>query len=122
MMKDTRKQLGAEGERRAEEYLVSSGCRILAKNWRCRSGELDLVAEANGCILFVEVRSRRRTGSYGIPQESVTPAKQRQVRELAQRYLLAQRLRDVPVRFDVIAVHFERDGTFADLEHICGAF
>jgi putative endonuclease len=121
-MKDTRKQLGAEGERRAEEYLVQSGCRILAKNWRCRFGELDLVAEAKGWVIFVEVRARRRTGSYGTPQESITLAKQRKVRELAQRYLQAHRMGDVAVRFDVIAVHFEEDGTFAELEHVKEAF
>jgi putative endonuclease len=121
-MKDQRKQLGAEAEQLAAAQLEEAGCRIIARNWRCRSGELDLVVESEGRIVFVEVRSRRSTGSYGTPQESVTFHKQRQVRETAQRFLAANRMLEVPVRFDVMAVLFTLDKQLVRIDHLRGAF
>jgi putative endonuclease len=122
VMRGQRKQLGAEAEQLAAAQLEESGCRILARNWRCRTGELDIVAESEGRIVFVEVRSRRLTGSYGTPQESVTFHKQRQVRETAQRFLAAHRMLDTPVRFDVMAVLFTLDKQLVRIDHLRGAF
>lgn len=119
---DGRKQLGAEGERIAAEYMIREGYRIISQNWRCRSGELDIVAVKNDQLVFVEVRSRRLTGRFGTPQESVDVRKQNQVRQTAQFFLYRHPQYDLPVRFDVIALHFSPDGIFSHLDHIINAF
>lgn len=118
----SRRRLGVEGEERAAELLIGKGYRLIDRNWRCRSGEIDLIAERGERLIFVEVRSRRRTGRFGTPQESVTALKQKQVRETALTYLHWHRLQERPVRFDVIAVWFEPDGRFSELIHVEGAF
>ncbi len=122
MRNDRRKELGRQGEQYAREHLSQNGYRIVAQNWRCRTGEIDLVAERDGVLVFVEVRTRRMTGRYGTPQESVDFRKQRQVRETAQMYLYRHRLYDVKVRFDVICVLLSPEGVFSRLDHIHGAF
>jgi putative endonuclease len=120
--KDGRKALGARGEAVAAVHLKEQGFIIVASNWRCRSGELDLIAEKDGLLVFIEVRTRTKTGTFGTPQESVTARKQKQVRETAQFYMYACNLLDKAVRFDVICLQFARDGTFLTLDHIEDAF
>ncbi len=73
-----RQRLGASGERRAASWLEARGYRILDRNWRCPSGELDLVAELADELVIVEVKTRRGS-AMGAPEEAITPAK----RELA---------------------------------------
>jgi putative endonuclease len=119
----TRKELGARGEQLAAEHLQQNGFRIVARNWRCRSGELDLIAENEEVLLFVEVRSRTNTGTFGTAQESIDVRKMRQVRETAQVYLhMKQREEGVPVRFDVICATYHLDGSLISLDHIANAF
>ena len=97
------KQDGDWGEALAAEYLEARGCRIVEKEWRCRLGEIDLIAEKDGMLLFVEVKLRTNL-RYGMPRESVTAKKQEKLRSAALLYLSMHGL-DAPARFDVAEVY-----------------
>ncbi|GAB2637141.1 YraN family protein [Nocardia goodfellowii] len=97
------KALGARGEELAARYLLATGWEIVGRNWRCRFGELDLIAHDSKVTAFIEVKTRRGLG-FGRPEESVTYQKRRRIRQLALLWLHEQ---DGPfrwVRFDVISV------------------
>ncbi|MGY2002227.1 YraN family protein [Blastococcus sp. SYSU DS1024] len=113
-------ELGARGERIAVAYLTDAGLRVLDRNWRCREGELDLVAREGDALVFCEVKTRAGTG-YGHPVEAVTPAKQRRLRVLAQRWLAAHDEHAPEVRFDVVGVLAHRERP-AVVTHLRGAF
>jgi putative endonuclease len=100
---DPRRALGAAGEARAAAWYGSRGYRVLARNWRCRDGELDLVVTRGRVVVFVEVKTRR-TDRFGVPAEAVTPAKQQRIRVLASRYLAETELRPRAIRFDVVSI------------------
>ncbi|WP_027084281.1 YraN family protein [Cohnella panacarvi] len=120
---DNRAATGRMGEQAAADYLANLGYRIVARNWRCRIGEIDLIAEDGGTLVFVEVRARTNPTKFGTALEAVTPLKQRQVREVAAYYLAQRKSASPPsVRCDVVAVTFRLDGTIAELRHIPGAF
>jgi putative endonuclease len=99
----TTTELGAHGERIAVAYLTDAGLRVLDRNWRCRDGELDIVARDGDALVFCEVKTRRGTG-YGRPVEAVDRAKQRRLRTLAQRWLAAHEEHAPELRFDVVGV------------------
>lgn len=113
---------GLAAEEAAAAYLSEAGCRIVARNWRCRTGEIDLVVQDGETLVFAEVRSRTSPTRFGTAVEAVTPAKCRQVRDTAQVYLKAAGISGVSIRFDVIAVTFAHDGSVTELKHIPGAF
>ncbi|MGV9614882.1 YraN family protein [Nocardia xishanensis] len=95
--------LGAYGEELAARFLQDSGMEIVVRNWRCRYGELDLIARNSDTTAFVEVKTRSGLG-FGTPAEAVTFAKQQRIRRLALLWLAEQ---DGPwrrIRFDVISV------------------
>src|ERR1700694_3377214 len=81
-----RQGLGRTGERLAAEELVRRGYRILEKNFRCVHGEVDLVAEDEHDLIFVEVKTRRGN-AYGLPEEAVTPRKRQKIIQVASYYL-----------------------------------
>jgi len=114
-----RRGLGAFGERVAAAHLEAKGYRIRARNFRCREGEIDIVAEDGDCLVFVEVRTRRGD-AFGSPAESVTAAKERRLLTVAKAYL--QQHNDVPPnqRIDVVAVELSR-GRLLAVQHIEGA-
>lgn len=93
---------GADAEQRAADYLVARGLRVLARNWRCRGGELDLVMQEGDTVVFVEVRARSHD-TFGGAKASITPTKQARV-ILAARHFLADRRLDAPCRFDAICI------------------
>ena len=97
------KQDGDWGEALVEEYLSGRGCRIVEREWRCRFGEIDLIAEQDGVLLFVEVKLRTNL-QYGAPREYVTAKKQERLRTAALLYLSRHRA-EAPVRFDVAEVY-----------------
>jgi putative endonuclease len=99
-----RGELGRCGEALACDRLTAGGLRIVARNWRCQTGEIDVVAEAPGLLVFCEVKTRRGDG-YGSPAAAVTPAKQARLRGLAAAYLAATPHRPCRVRFDVANVN-----------------
>jgi len=96
------KKLGLLGEEMAAKYLAQNGCRIIEKNFRVRSGEIDLIVLDKDCLCFVEVKTRT---AYGSPQEAVSINKQKKITRLAKFYLRDRfRHLDVRCRFDVVAV------------------
>ena len=114
-MTDARRAFGQAGEDRAASWYRARGYEVLARNWRCPDGELDLVVARGRTLVFVEVKARR-TDRFGIPAEAVTPVKQRRLRALARRYLEATGARPATLRFDVVSILAGR------LEVIAGAF
>lgn len=96
---------GREGEKAAAEYLLSSGIKILDRNFRCPLGEIDLVAKDGEAIVFVEVRSRQIDGICS-PEESITMNKRRRVARAALWYLKQRGLQNFHARFDVVAVRW----------------
>ncbi|MDK8193499.1 YraN family protein [Paenibacillus sp. UMB7766-LJ446] len=118
----TRQQKGRLGEEAACDWLREHHYRILRQNWRCRSGEIDIVAVHEGMIIFIEVRSRSGTGKYGTPQESVDIRKIQQVRATASVYLQMTGETNHQIRFDVIAVMLDKAGETVSLDHIINAF
>ncbi|HVK72413.1 MAG TPA: YraN family protein [Kofleriaceae bacterium] len=110
-----RQERGARGEAAAERALRDAGFRIVERNFRCKAGELDLVAFDQGTLVFVEVRSRR-DARFGGGLAAVSPAKLRQVARVAAVYLAARRPTFTTCRFDVIAI------TGDELVHIRDAF
>ena len=119
-VKPGRRDLGAFGERVAAAHLEAKGYRIRERNFRTREGEIDIVAERGGVLVFVEVRTRRGD-ALGSPAESVTAAKATHILAAAQAY--AQARQDCPAdqRIDVIAVSLAPDGRVLALDHIEGA-
>jgi putative endonuclease len=110
-----RRSLGHFGEIVAEGFLRRRGYEIVERNWRCRQGEVDLVAREGGDWVFVEVRTRRGRGC-GTAEESLTPAKQRRLLQLARAFLQERDLEDVSWRIDVVAVELDRAGRVSRLE------
>jgi len=114
--------VGRAGEEVAAAFLAESGLVVEERNWRCRAGELDLIARDGDILVFAEVRSRTSPSRYGEAIEAVTPRKCRQVRELAGIYLKTRKLAAQSARFDVVAVTFRRDGSVAEIRHVPNAF
>jgi putative endonuclease len=103
-------------QRAARRALEESGLQVIEENYRCRWGELDIVALQPGTLVFVEVRSHT-VGSFGTPEESITPKKAARLRLLADHYRSARAHLDLPgsTRIDVVAVDLDRRGGVADL-------
>ena len=102
-MSDVRQELGKAGEDLAVRELVSRGYAIRDRRYRTRRGEIDIVCEDRGTIVFVEVRAKA-AAAFGSAAGSVTPAKQRRVTACAVEYLARHRLIGRPCRFDVVAI------------------
>jgi putative endonuclease len=105
----TRAELGALGEQLATDHLTGLGLRVLARNWRCRYGELDVIAvdPTSGTVVFVEVKTRTGDGFGGLAQ-AVTEQKLRRLRRLAGWWLATQGGRWTEIRIDVIGVRVGR--------------
>lgn len=116
----SRARIGAHGEQLAVDYLTSLGLRVLARNWRCRHGELDVIAvDADGqTVVFVEVKTRTNDRFGGVEQ-AVTPQKVRRLRRLAGAWLAAQDDRWAQVRIDVVGIRIGR-GPVPEITHVRG--
>ncbi len=110
-----RRSLGRWGEELAARQLAARGYTILARNWRCEAGELDLVAQDGNSLVFVEVRTRRGQ-ALGTPEESVTAEKQARLIALAESYLQAHPWTG-DWRIDVIAIEMDRRGRVLRIDH-----
>lgn len=119
-MLNSRQQLGLRGEEKVADYLQKKGYTILVKNYRCKAGEIDIIARDGEELVFIEVKTRSSL-RFGSPAEAVTPRKQRQITRTAQWYLSERQLFDVPARFDVITV-LGADQANATIDHIDNAF
>jgi putative endonuclease len=96
-------RIGRQGEDRAAARYRAAGYAVLARNWRCAAGEIDLVCARGDTLVVCEVKARSRD-AHGHPVEAVTPAKQRRLRRLAATWLRGQAARWAIVRFDVVSV------------------
>lgn len=112
---------GSYGEKIACSYLRRKSFRIVTKNYRCRLGEIDIVARKRDILVFVEVKTRLNKG-FGEPFEAVTMAKQRRLRRLGEHFLLRHRLFDQVARFDIISIVIGSNGGVNELIHIENAF
>lgn len=115
----SRAEIGALGEQLAVDHLTGSGMTVLSRNWRCRWGELDIVAaDSDGTtVVFVEVKARTGTGFGGV-EEAVTRDKVRRVRRLAALWLVENNQRWPNLRIDVIGVRL--GGSRPELLHLKG--
>lgn len=113
-------ELGRRGEQLAAQFLERQGLVVLSRNWRCRHGELDLVATDSDVLVVCEVKTRSGTG-FGAPAEAVTDRKAARIRRVTQVWLAAHRLGWVEVRFDVLAVLAE-PGRPVTVQHFRAAF
>jgi len=111
-------EVGRHGETIVARLLEEQGWQLLARNWRCEFGELDIVARDGECLVAVEVKTRR-SAAYGSPQEAVTAAKLRRLRRLVGAWLERQDHTFREVRIDVCAVTLPRAGA-AVVEHLRG--
>lgn len=113
--KDDRAGLGRHGEELAAQHLTAKGYDIVARNWRCEAGELDLVARDGENLAFVEVRTRRGQ-ALGSPEESITLAKQVRLIDLAEAYIQAEGWPG-GWRIDVVAIEMDRRGRLLRVDH-----
>lgn len=116
-----RNRLGERGEAIAADYLQEQGYQIKERNFRCKSGEIDMIATIHEYLVFVEVKSRSQTEPAIHPFISLTKYKCNKIRHLAKIYLSLNEIRDWQPRFDVIGIVFHRDDSYT-LEHIVNAF
>lgn len=121
-MEKYNKVIGGKGEDAAVRYLKKKRYIILERNYNIRGGEIDIIAEKDGYVVFVEVKTRS-SDNFGTAKEAVTFTKQQRVIRAAQHYMAG--LGDIPVRFDVVAVDGYMDGNkfkAENIEHIENAF
>jgi putative endonuclease len=104
-----RRALGARGEALAGDWYVARGYTVLDRNWRTRQGELDLVLERDGTVVFCEVKTRT-SDAFGIGAEAVTRDKQMRIRRLAAEWLTQHGRRARELRFDVVSILAPRSG------------
>lgn len=112
---DTRQATGRRGEEMAREMVEAWGWRLRDTNWRCKLGELDIVAEDGACLVFVEVRTRRGP-RFGTPEESVGHVKQARLRRLGTAYVQQARWHG-PWRIDVVAIELGPGDTVVRTAH-----
>ncbi len=116
-----RRWFGSRSERAAVRFLKRLGYKILARNFRCPVGELDVVALDGSCVVFVEVRSTEQA-DMAKPALSVDQKKQRRLTQLALFWLQKKRLLRQPARFDVLTVGWPRDAKEPAIRHFQAAF
>lgn len=114
-MSDARVKLGRQGEELAVAELTRRGYEIVTRNWHCQAGEVDIVTRRDEAWHFFEVRTRRGR-EFGTPEESLTPAKQQRMIDVALTYLGEHNLNDVDWRVGLVAVEMNRAGKLLRLE------
>ena len=117
---DERAEVGRRGEAAAERRYVARGYRVVARNWRCRLGELDLVVARGTTLVICEVKTRRGS-RYGGGFEAVDARKRRKLRALAEVFLQQHGVAPSAIRFDVASVRLRADGS-ASIEVFHDAF
>ncbi len=112
-----RKELGTIGEKLARDFLKKRGYRILETNFRCREGEIDIIAQKGDYLIFIEVRTKTSTG-FGTPEESVTSAKKDKLIASALAYLDTHQNLPSQWRIDFMAVELDKEGKTTRIELI----
>lgn len=119
-MSNERIFLGKRGEETAARFLKRQGLKVIKQNYRCRLGEIDIIAKDGNELVFIEVKTRSSV-TFGSPAHAVDRRKQGQIIKAAQTYLMETRLHNSPARFDVVAIQFQNDMN-PRIEHIRNAF
>lgn len=101
------REKGKSGEEIAEKFLVEKGFKIIERNYFFGRGEIDIIADDDGILVFVEVKSREAI-DFGEPENSITMGKRRQIRKVAEGYLYEKNISGVEARFDVVAIKWEQ--------------
>ena len=114
-----RQNIGAEGEQIASDYLESKGFKIIERNYRCKRGELDIIAMENDILVFVEIKTRK-PDYLKQPFVSVTRSKEKKVLSIADYYIYKNKIRNTRTRFDVISIVL--DTPKPEIKHFRGAF
>ena len=115
-----RKTTGMIGEKLAAEYLTRQGYEIIETNFRCKEGEVDIIAKDGGFLVFVEVRAKHNR-NYGTPEESVTARKKQHLRNAAARYVESHQNLPAEWRIDFVAVELNGYGSPTRIEVIKNA-
>ena len=120
-MTSARSRLGRWGEAQARLRLEAQGYRVLATNYRCLQGEIDIIVMQGKEIVFVEVKTRRG-GDFGLPEESITPAKASRLTAAAQHYLQTQlpdgQASEAVWRIDLISIYLDKRGKLLSVKHL----
>ena len=114
-------QYGNKCEKYAADYLITKGYQIVARNFRCGIGEIDIICRKASLMIFIEVKARQNN-IYGEPYEAVTKKKQQTIRRVAEYYINSQKTEGFDFRFDVLSVKLIPRGAEATVEHIIDAF
>jgi len=112
-----RRELGAVGEKLAKDFLKKKGYKVRETNFRCREGEIDIIAQKKDCLVFVEVRTKSSTG-YGSPEESVTFTKKEKLIASALTYLSSHKDMPKSWRIDFVAIELDENGKTSRIELI----
>ena len=116
-----RKLLGRWGEKRCEKFLKRKGLKKLARNFSCKTGEIDLVmVDTDRAIVFVEVKTRADE-SFAPAESVITPAKKNKMYRAARYFLTIHKIEDRPFRFDVVTIVLSQTGP-AQIKHYKNAF
>ncbi len=105
----SRKQVGVLGEKLAANYLKKRSYEIIVTNYRCPGGEIDIIAKHKDYLVFIEVRTKTSL-KFGSPEESITPAKRRKLRAMAEGYYQSHENLPEQWRIDMVAVELDRNG------------
>ena len=103
-----RHEIGKQGEEYATQYLKKIGYQIIAKNYECRQGEIDIIAKDGLEYVFIEVKTRQNL-HYGMPSESVTEVKQKHIKNATKYYMYSHHLENKYIRLDVIEVYKKKN-------------
>jgi putative endonuclease len=125
----SKKQIGDIGEDISEIFLIKKGYSILKRNYRCKLGEIDLIAKDNNKIIFFEVKTRTNL-NFGYPEESVNNQKVLKLKKLAIFYTVSENIQNHDIQFDVISINLwktnfleniKNDKNFSDISDICAS-
>jgi putative endonuclease len=119
-MPHARRRLGDRGERIAEQFLLQRGYVVLERNYRCQTGEIDLVCRDGDSLAFVEVKIRRGA-AFGAPEEAVDRRKMAHIEGACLQYLGDHDLPDQPWRVDVVAIQLDPSGTLIEVRLVANA-
>jgi putative endonuclease len=112
-----RQEVGKLGEKAAQKFLKKRGYRIRETGFRCRHGEIDIIAQKKDCLVFVEVRTKSNL-DFGTPEESITQAKKKKLVALALTYTSTHQNLPPLWRIDVVAIELDEKGKLRRIEHI----
>ena len=112
-----RRETGILGEKLAGDFLRRNGYHILETNYRCSEGEIDIIARYEDTLVFIEVRTKRSL-EFGSPEESITPAKMKKLRDVTAHYLQNHDNLPASWRIDVVAIELDWNGQLSRLEII----